>query len=226
MGIAIVGFHLVSSIRTPSARQSTLFEHMELPYATNATPCNLAATIGHWDLGILWTLGLGHWSFATPAPSAQHPRAERTHQKRNEPKPKPTWRCQERYFAPRPAHLILTKRTHRPHAPAQAAQRPLQVANLNPIPPGEPSGRRSRQPLRLGHGSLHLPQQGVDDPAPPRVRPRPAYVPQQVGVVSPRHPDGGVRGKKPACKSNWSSSTRDTLARPNCTRRYVGLARR
>src|SRR5947209_8643985 len=134
MGIAIVGFHLVSSIRTPSARQSTLFEHMELPYATNATPCNLAA-------------GLGHWSFATPAPSAQHPRAERTHQKRNEPKPKPTWRCQERYFAPRPAHLILTKRTHRPHAPAQAAQRPLQVANLNPIPPGEPSGRRSRQPL-------------------------------------------------------------------------------
>jgi len=47
MGIAIVGFHLVSSIRTPSARQSTLFEHMELPYATNATPCNLAATIGH-----------------------------------------------------------------------------------------------------------------------------------------------------------------------------------
>ena len=41
-----------------------------------------------------------------PSPSAQHPRAKRSHQKRNEPNSKPLWRNQKPVFALNPPHFF------------------------------------------------------------------------------------------------------------------------
>src|SRR5258705_8307834 len=122
----------VSSIRAlsppslnPEPRIPNPRQHMEFPYATNATFCNLAATTGHWDLFIPWTLGLGHWSFATPAPSAQHTPTKQTHQYPIKPTANPPGALRTPFSVPS-SLIFLTKQSHRVGA------------NPRPIPEPQP----------------------------------------------------------------------------------------